>query len=111
MASFRSAARLWGMPGVDSDDALEITTPTRRRSRIPGVTVHDSFILDGWHVTRRWAVPVTSAARTLCDVTACWSPLTVERAVDDALRRKVVTLRRLKTVFLDLAHRGRRRAP
>lgn len=110
VASFRTAARLWALPGIDSEDPLEITTPTRRRSRIPGVTVHDSFILDGWHVTRRRSIPVTSAARTLCDLTACWPPWQVEKAVDEALRRKHVTLRRLKIVFLDLAHRGRRRS-
>ena len=74
VASFRTAARLWALPGIDSEDLLEITTPTRRRSRIPGVTVHDSFILDGWHVTRRSSIPVTSPARTLCDLTACWPP-------------------------------------
>ncbi|HEY8218245.1 MAG TPA: hypothetical protein VIH82_13995 [Acidimicrobiia bacterium] len=110
VASFRTAAALWGMPGVDADDAIEITTPTRRRSRIAGVVVHDSFILDGWHVARRRSIPVTSPARTLCDLTACWQPSQVGLAVDDAVRRKVVTLRRLKTVFLDLAHRGRRRS-
>jgi very-short-patch-repair endonuclease len=110
VASFASAARLWGMPGVSVEDPIEITTPTRRRSRIVDVTVHDSFILDGWHVTSRRSVPVTSAARTLCDLTACWRPSQVETAVDDSLRRRIVSLRRLKTVFVDLAHRGRRRS-
>ena len=37
------------------------------------------------------AIPVSSAARTLCDLTAvATAPWMVERAVDDALRRKLV---------------------
>jgi hypothetical protein len=110
VASFRTAARVWGLPGALDDDPLEVTTPTRRRVRMPGVRVHDSFILGGWHTAVRHAIPVTSPARTLCDLTACWRPWEVERAVDDALRRKLLTLQRLEAVFLDLAHRGRRRS-
>jgi very-short-patch-repair endonuclease len=37
-------------------------------------------------------------------------PWVVERAVDDALRRKLATLSQLEKVFLDLANRGRRRS-
>jgi very-short-patch-repair endonuclease len=110
VASFRTAARIWGFPAISSEDPLEVTTPTRRRVRIPGVTVHDSFILDGWHTTRRGSIPVTSPARTLCDLTAVWKPWDVERAIDDGLRRRLLTLKRLERVFLDLAHRGRRRS-
>jgi very-short-patch-repair endonuclease len=110
VASFRSAARIWGLPKTTGDDPIEVTTPSRRRARIPGVTVHDSFILDGWHTTRRRSIPVTSPARTLCDLTAVWPPWDVERAIDDALRRKLLGLARLEAVFRDLAHRGRRRS-
>jgi very-short-patch-repair endonuclease len=110
VASFRTAALIWGFAYTAADDPLEVTTPARRRARIPGVSVHDSFILDGWHTTRRRSIPVTSPTRTLCDLTAVWKPWDVERAVDDALRRKLFTLKRLEAVFLDLAHRGRRRS-
>jgi very-short-patch-repair endonuclease len=110
VASFRTAARLWTFAGLDGFDGLEITTPSRRRSRIAGVTVHDTMVLGPAHVSRRNQIPTTSPARTLCDLTACCPPWDVERALDDALRRKLTTLHRLERVFLDLAQRGRRRS-
>jgi very-short-patch-repair endonuclease len=59
---------------------------------------------------RHAGIPVTTPARTLCDLTACCLPWIVERAVDDALRRKLTTLGQLEKVFLDLANKGRRRS-
>jgi hypothetical protein len=53
---------------------------------------------------------VTTVARTLCDLTACCWPNEVGRALDDALRRKLTSLRRVQAVFDDLATRGRRRS-
>jgi very-short-patch-repair endonuclease len=48
-------------------------------------------------------------ARTLCDLTALERSWTVERAVDDALRRKTVSLTSLRRVAGDLEGRGRHR--
>ncbi len=59
---------------------------------------------------RTGRIPVTTPARTLCDLTWGTPPWTIERAVDDALRRKLVTLKQLERVFLDLANKGRRRS-
>jgi len=110
VASNRAAARLWGIARFRSADALEITTPTRRRSRLPGVIVHDSQVLGRRHVAKRSTIPVTSVARTLCDLTASCTPWQVAHAVDDALMQRLTTLRQLKAVFLDLATKGRRRS-
>src|SRR5262249_22742716 len=101
---------LWNLAGFWEQPQSEITTPSRRRTRLRDVIVHDSEILDGIHVDRRRRVPVTSVARTLCDLTACCSPNQVGRALDDALRRKLTSLRRVGAVFDDLATRGRRRS-
>ena len=109
-ASFRSAAAIWGLRGFEADSTLEITTAARRRARLSEVVVHDSRVLDETHRTMRNRIPVTSVARTLCDLTAIASSWTVERALDDALRRKLVSLRQLRTVFEELAVRGRRRS-
>ena len=108
--SFLAGAYLWALAGFWEVPAIEITTPTRRRTRLVDVVVHDSAVLDGIHVARRRGIPVTSVARTLCDLTACATPNAVGRALDDALRRKLVTLSRLRAVFEDLATRGRRRS-
>jgi very-short-patch-repair endonuclease len=110
VASFRAAARLWALERFTDDDVLEITTPSRQRARMQGVVVHDSTRMKEHHVTRRTGIPVTTPARTLCDLTACCNIWQVERAVDESLRRRITTLEKLTTVFLDLAHKGRRRS-
>jgi hypothetical protein len=110
VVSFRAAAYLWMLAGPWVTPVVEVTTPTRRRVRMSGVVVHDSWILDDIHVDRHRGIPVTSVARTLCDLTACCSPNEVGRALDDALRRRLVSLTQVQAVFEDLAERGRRRS-
>jgi len=108
IASFRSAARLWDLG--PRDDRIEITVPRARRARLPGVVVHDTTVDGPIHRGVVQNIAVTSPARTLCDLTACWSPWDVEHALDEALRRKLTSLALLQRVFLDLANRGRRRS-
>ncbi|MBM3661127.1 MAG: hypothetical protein FJW95_16715 [Actinobacteria bacterium] len=110
VASFGAAAHLWMLAGFWAMPPIELTTPTRRRVRLANVTVHDSAILEGIHVGRRRSIPVTSVARTLCDLTACCPPNQVARALDDALRRRLVSLTRVRAAYDDLATRGRRRS-
>jgi very-short-patch-repair endonuclease len=108
-ASFRAAAALWRLEDF-APDVLEITVPGSSRARLDGVIVHESQVVGAAHVTKRRGVPVSSMARTLCDLTAVVSEKwRVERAVDEALRRKLVTLRALRAVADDLAGRGRSR--
>ena len=110
VASFRSAAWLWTLPNFERPDNIEITVPRSRRARLPGVIVHDTRVQGRLHTMRSDGIPITTPARTLCDLTACAPSWTVEKAVDDALRRRLTTLRLLERVFLQLANRGRRRS-
>jgi very-short-patch-repair endonuclease len=107
-ASFRAAAVLHGFEGF-SPDELEITHFGHRPAVIEGAVIHESAVFDPKHFATIDGIPVTSAARTLCDLTAVARPWMVERAVDEALRRKLVTLRELARVAEDLAGRGRHR--
>ena len=107
-ASFRSAAALWMLTGFDQDE-LEITVPGTTRARLDGVIVHQSDVWAPGHRTTKRKIPVTSVARTLCDLTAVASHFVVERAVDDALRRKVVTLRQLSRAAAVVEGQGRMR--
>jgi hypothetical protein len=52
---------------------------------------------------------VTSPARTICDLSAVAPMATVARALDDALRRHLTTVRHLERVFTPMANRGRHR--
>jgi hypothetical protein len=109
VASFRTAAALWDLEGFPRLE-LEATVSRARRARLPGVVVHQSEVWGSAHVARRSGIPVTSIARTLCDLTAVTRPWIVERAVDQALRRRLVTVRRLAATYEALAGRGRRRS-
>ncbi|MEX2100317.1 MAG: hypothetical protein WEB19_02780 [Acidimicrobiia bacterium] len=111
-ASFRAAAALWGLPGFDPEE-LEITVPGSNRARLEGVIVHESQVWGPDHLAMKAQIPVTSAARTLCDLSALSAvvaPWMIERATDDALRRKIVTLRALTRAAEALEGRGRLRS-
>jgi very-short-patch-repair endonuclease len=107
-ASFGSAAALHGFEGF-SRAGLEITHFGSRPSPMDGVVIHETSVFDVGHLTRVAEIPVTSTARTLCDLTAIARPWLVERAVDDALRRKIVRLADIVVVAERLAGRGRHR--
>jgi very-short-patch-repair endonuclease len=107
-ASFRCAAALWGLERYPRD-GIEITVRARSRRRLEGVVVHDSAVVGPLHRATVGGVPLTSVARTLCDLTAVEQQWAVEHAVDEALRRKLVTLRTLAKVADDLDGRGRHR--
>jgi len=109
VASFRAAAALWGLEGF-AEGTLEITSPGTLRGRLPGVATHETQVWQPQHLDMRDGIPVTSIARTLCDLTAIARRWPVERAVDEAQRRKLLTLRELRDVYEELAGRGRRRS-
>ena len=108
VASFRSAAALWLLPELDSD-SLEITVVGTRRVRLGGVIVHESQVWGSGHTATKYGIPTTSVARTLCDLTAVVPPAVVEHAVDDSLRRKLVSLSQLRRIADALDGKGRRR--
>ena len=62
------------------------------------------------HVAHVCGIPCTSVARTLYDLSAVARSWTVEWAVDDALRRKLVSLPGLRRVADALDGKGRRRS-
>ena len=101
--------RCGDLRGLRAPTDLEITVPARRGARLDGVVVHESAVEGPRHVAMLERIPVSSVARTLCDLTAVVRDWRVERAVDEALRRKLVTLRALAAVAEELAGRGRRR--
>jgi very-short-patch-repair endonuclease len=82
-----SAAYLFGMAPRPHGD-VHVTGPDRRSRR--GIRLHRSPLTPA-EVTRRHGVPVTRPARTLVDLAAVAAGLLVERAVEDALRRRLVT--------------------
>jgi very-short-patch-repair endonuclease len=106
LASHRSAAALWDLPGMRSD-IVEITCPRWRRARHHGVIVHESKALDKPDVSERCSIPLTTVERTLVDLGAVGSPIVVEMALDNALRRGLVTYRSVFKLLDRIGAQGR----
>lgn len=97
VASHRTAAQLWRLP-VSRSDAIEIASPLERRMRISGVRAHRSGIWDERDIASVARVPVTSPARTLTDLSSSLTVPELGRAVDDGLRRGIVSLSAMHAV-------------
>jgi predicted transcriptional regulator of viral defense system len=106
VASHRSAAALWDLPGARRD-LVEITCPHWRRTQETGIIVHETRSLASDDVSERQAIPVTSVERTLFDLAGTTRVTTLDLAIDNALRRELTDFDRLHTTLTRLARRGR----
>lgn len=106
VVSHRSAAALLGIPGF-SFSPIELTAPRGDRPRVPGARVRQSAVLLEHHVRIADAIPVTSYARTLFDLCGSVHQLRAERALDNCLTRRIVTVPACWRVLAELAEQGR----
>jgi len=107
-ASHQTAGALWALPGV-ADDAVHVLTALDRRVRLAGVHGHRSGALFSADLTTRHRIPVTTPARSLVDLSAALTPRRLGVAVDDALRRRILTLVSLQRCVARLAEAPGRR--
>jgi len=110
--SFRSAATLCGLVDVRTRRMEVTVTKHRNRSGSHGIVIHipedpippeDITTIDG--------IPVTKPARTLLDLATVEPAETIERCLDDALRRRLVSVAFLARWLADprrKRHRGAR---
>jgi len=105
LLSHRSAADLWGLRPTAS--RLEVTAP-KKRAGPPGVQLHRTRMLAPHDFTVQDAIPVTSLARTLLDLSAVVTPQELAKAIDRAERLRLFDLKAVTDV-LERA-RGRRGA-
>ena len=105
--SHRSAAALWGLldPGRDAGP-LEITCA--RRIRRTGVRAH-RHRMDADERTTRGSIPVTTVERTLLDLAESCDRVAIGRHIDEAVRRGLTTVDRLRRAVGRHGRRGRRR--
>lgn len=102
-----AGAALWGLPGFDTED-LHVSrsrTATSRTSRL--ATVHEPRLLPDHHRTLIEGIPVTTVARTVFDLAGFLHPLRTERALDNALPRRLVDLETVRAVAIELLEHGR----
>jgi hypothetical protein len=91
VASHLTAARFWRLRLPDPE-VIEVATPPGPRSRLEGVRHHRLAGLTHEDVHLVAGVPATNPARTLLDCGTRVGPDVLGRAVDDALRRKLLHL-------------------
>ena len=104
VVSHRSAARLHGLwDGAE----LDVTIPYPRRARSAGVEVHRSRDLVAGVLTTIDGLPVTTVARTLCDIGLVLPPWDVRRLVEHAVATDRVTRDALRSVRWGVSEHGR----
>jgi hypothetical protein len=110
VASRRSAAALRGLPG-GRRDLIEITCPRWKRARHDGLVVHESKALSDLDVTVVDGIPTTTVARTLFDLGAVYRLGMIELALENAIRRGLVTEEELDRTIRRLSRQGRPGGP
>ncbi|MEO6467808.1 MAG: hypothetical protein ABIP21_01815, partial [Acidimicrobiia bacterium] len=105
VASYRSAAALKALPA--GSEICEITCPRWRRARHDGLIVHETRALHPMDVAVVDGIPTTTVARTLLDLAAIISPPDLERSLENALRRHLVSLDELDAMLHRLSRPGR----
>jgi very-short-patch-repair endonuclease len=93
--SHLSSATFWNLEGIACDEP-QILIPHMRRLELHDVRVRRTRFLPSRDVTTRRSIRVTVPARTLVDIAGLVGKLELEIALDDALRRKIVTLRQVR---------------
>jgi hypothetical protein len=107
VVSHEAAALLWGLPGF-TRTAVHVSRRRGSSGRRSGLGVlHEPRYLPAQHRTVLDGVPVTTVARTVFDLAGCMHPRRVERALDNALAYKLVDLKALHLVAIELFDHGR----
>jgi very-short-patch-repair endonuclease len=90
-ASHFTAAALWELD-TEQPEQIEITTAIERQIRLDGVVAHRTGILPEHDRTVHRGIPVATMARTIMDLSSSVDPKKLGRLVDEALRRRLMTL-------------------
>jgi hypothetical protein len=106
VASHRAAAALYGLPG-GSRTLVEITCRRWRRSKHSPLVIHETKALDAAMTTIVDGIPSTTVERTLLDLGAVRGSLTVQMALDRALRLRLTSWERVHETLRRLARSGR----
>ncbi|MBI2170082.1 MAG: type IV toxin-antitoxin system AbiEi family antitoxin domain-containing protein [Actinobacteria bacterium] len=108
--SHRSAAAAWRLRHFDAPDRIDLLIEGEGRTRMIGIRPHRTLALPTPHRTRLHRIPITTAERTLIDVCGVYPTRQTGRILDDALRRKTISLPRLVRTFETVPVSGRRKS-
>lgn len=104
--SHRAAAALWELDGF-LPGPVELSTKRGRKAPAGWITLHRASRLEEADITTARRIRVTTPARTVADLCAVVQRDDLEPALDDALRRGLTSLPRLRWTAKRLGGRGR----
>ena len=104
VASHRAAHVVWGLDGL-VEAPVEIVVPHGEEATLSRVVVHRSRKLEDCDVAVHLGMPVTNVERTLVDVGRYVGPLSVEKALESALRKRLTTPTKVWTYLEERAGR------
>jgi very-short-patch-repair endonuclease len=107
VVSHRSAAALWKLSGFAPGPLEVIVSRSQGRKQFAGFIAHRLSPLAPADITELDGIRVTSPARTLIDIASVASSDIAEEALDDALRRRLVSIDRLRWRISELGRSGR----
>lgn len=105
--SHQTAGALWGI--VDAATGVDVVVSSGDPRGHAGIRVHRVRPLDAVDVRRHQRLPITSPARTLMDLAAVLGDRALERAVNEALVRRLTSEAELQATLRRLP--GRRGVP
>ena len=106
--SHRSAAAWWGLPGFKVKSPIEVVIPwqgTTRRTRLANVHYHRA--LPTGHLISLGGIPVVSPALVIFLLAGSENPARTERALDNGLSMRLLTIESFHKLLGQLGARGR----
>lgn len=101
---------VWGLAYPPERDSVDVLKARGPGLALAGVRVHRTLWLPDSHTSRVGALPVTSVERTIVDACGLVSFGQLERAVKDAVRRRMTSLGLLARVVGEVPVSGRRKS-
>jgi very-short-patch-repair endonuclease len=98
VVSHRSAAEMFGLLPENGGE-VHVTVAGRNIAPREGVRRHRIAAFGPGEVTKMRGIPVTTVARTICDIAATEPDNEVEHAYQEALYRRIVTDRQMAAVL------------
>jgi very-short-patch-repair endonuclease len=97
--SHRAAAVIWALVPVTAEPELHVTVAGRNPGVKPGIHVHRVAELPPNEVATKDGIPLTTPARTICDLAASEPLRDVESALAEARIHRLATDRQIKAVI------------
>jgi hypothetical protein len=108
VASFITAGSIWGIV-KNPEGYIHVTLPSHCQRKMRGINTHRTYLTESAMSVHK-GIPVTSVERTLLDLAGVLSLGDLARALDEALRRRLTSIRKVRLLLAEIGTRGRKHA-